>query len=95
MIYLFVAAGIGAALIATVIITVIIQGNRIMSGLTDLQAAVAEQTTGVAAAVTAIQTLSSAGDSDSQIEALAQTISANNASLAAAVTAATPAPAVA
>lgn len=67
------------------------QLELIMTGLTDLQAAVDANTAGVGAAVTALQALSSAGDPDSQVGALAATIVTNNATLAAAVAAATPA----
>lgn len=61
-----------------------------MSGLTDLQAAVAANTSETAAAVSAIQTLASAGDSDAQVGALAATLASNNKALADAVAAATP-----
>lgn len=63
-----------------------------MSGLTDLQTAVAAQTTSVNAAVAALQAIAAAGDPDGQVGALAATVTQNNATLDAAVAAATPAP---
>ncbi len=61
-----------------------------MSGLSELQAAVAANTTSVNSAVAAFQTIAAAGDPDGQVGALAATVAANNATLDAAVTAATP-----
>jgi len=63
--------------------------KNIMSGLTDLQAAVAANTAATNAAVAAL----AGGDNDATIEALAQTLVANNTALTNAVT--PPAPPVA
>jgi hypothetical protein len=62
--------------------------KRIMSGLTDLQAAVVANTTATNAAVAALQA-SASGDSDAAVEAAAQTIIANNTALTNAVAALT------
>jgi hypothetical protein len=66
--------------------------KRIMSGLTDLQAAVVANTTATNAAVAALQA-SASGDSDAAVEAAAQTLIANNTALTNAVAALTSAPA--
>jgi hypothetical protein len=61
------------------------QLEQIMSGLSDLQAAVTENTTVTEAAIAALKALPS-GDSDATIESLAQTLASNNAALQAALT---------
>ncbi len=61
-----------------------------MSGLTDLQAAVAANTVAI---TTAIGALAASGDSDAAVEALAVTLAADTARLLAAVPVAPAAPA--
>jgi peptidoglycan hydrolase CwlO-like protein len=69
----------------------IAQGNKIMSGESDLKAAIATLTSAVAAAVANIQTLmnNAAGDPDADIETLAQQVNAQAAALQAAIAPAT------
>ena len=65
--------------------------KNIMSGLTDLQAAVVANTDATNAAVAALQA-STSGDNDAAVEAAAQTLVANNTALQNAVAALTPPP---
>ena len=87
--YLLATAGLGV-----VLFTIIITGRKTMSGLTDLQDALTKNTALTKSAVDLLKTLTSAGDSDSQVGALAATLASNNASLEAALTAATPVPVI-
>jgi ABC-type transporter Mla subunit MlaD len=64
------------------------QLEKIMSGLTDLQAAVAALTTAVASVAAALT--AAAGDSDATVESLAQAVNTQVSALNAAVAAATP-----
>jgi uncharacterized protein YoxC len=68
------------------------QGIKIMSGLTDLQAAVTTLTSAVSAAAAELTALAAAatGDPDATVETLAQQINAQAAALNAAVAAVTP-----
>ena len=73
------------------------QLEKIMSALTDLQAAVAAISSAVTAAVAEIQSLATqigTNTDDPQVEAAAQSIQTAATNLQAAVTAATPAPVV-
>jgi len=65
--------------------------KNIMSGLTDLQAAVVANTAATNAAVATLQA-SASGDNDAAVAAAAQTLVANNTALQNAVAALTPAP---
>jgi hypothetical protein len=69
------------------LIRIIHNQEKLMSGLSDLQAAVAANTTAVAAAVAALGTI---GDSDAAVEAAATQLASDTALLVAATPVATP-----
>lgn len=67
--------------IAAQLATIQAQQEKIMSGLTDLQAAVGTLAAAVTAEIAALQT--AAGDPDATVESLAQQINASSAALTA------------